>query len=74
MAESGAIHEEKLIRSELLCYIQCHLNKTVKDKIIEGADRAFSDGVILTARDVLDREYGKDLKTELKNRCNGQPR
>ncbi len=72
MAESGEIHEERLIRSELLCYIQCHLNRTVNNKIIEGADRAFSDDVILTTRDVLDREYGKDRKTKLKNRRNGQ--
>ncbi len=72
MAESGEIHEERLIRSELLCYIQCHLNRTVKDKIIEGVGRAFSDAVILTARDALDREYRKDLKTKLKNRRNGQ--
>ncbi len=72
MAESGEIHEERLIRSELLCYIQCHCNRTVKDKIIEGVGRAFSDDVILTTRDVLDREYRKDLKTKLKNRRNGQ--
>ncbi len=72
MTESGEIHEERLIRSELLCYIQCHLNRKVKDKIIEGAGRAFSDDVILTARDVLDRKYGKDLNTKLKNRHNGQ--
>jgi hypothetical protein len=63
---------EKLIRSEILCYIQCHLNRTVKSKILECAGRGFSDDDILTARDVLDREYGSQLKSKLKNRRNGQ--
>ena len=62
---------EKLIRNEILCYIQCHLNRTVKSKIMECAGRGFSDD-IMTARDVLDREYGSQIKSKLKNRHNGQ--
>ncbi len=48
MAERG----ETLIRSELLCYVQCHLNRIVKNKIVEGACRAFSEEDIVAAKDL----------------------
>ncbi len=47
MAGNG---EEKLIRSELLSYIQCHLNRTVKNKMIEGAGCAFSEDAIIDSK------------------------
>ncbi len=47
-----AEREETLIRSELLCYVQCHLNRIVKNKIVEGACRAFSEEDIVAAKDL----------------------
>ncbi len=61
-----------LIRNELLCYVQCHLNRSAKAKIFEGAGRAFSDDNIVGAKDVLDREFGDNLKVKMKTRRNGQ--
>ncbi len=54
------------------CYVQCHLNRIVKTKIVEGADRAFSEEDIVAAKDLLDRQFGDKLKNvKLKNRRNG---
>ncbi len=67
-----AEREEILIRSELLCYVQCHLNKIVKTKLVEGAGRAFSEEDIVAAKDLLDRQFSDKLKNvKLKNRRNG---
>ncbi len=64
--------EETLIRSELLCYVQCGLNRIVKTKIVEGAGRAFSEEDILAAKNLLDKQFGDKLKNvKLKNRLNG---
>ncbi len=52
--------------------MQCHLNRIVKTKIVEGAGRAFSEEDIVDAKDLLDRQFGDKLKNvKLKNRRNG---
>ncbi len=62
------VERDVLIRNELLCYVQCHLNRSPKAKITESAGRAFSDDDIVVAKDVLDREFGDKLKVKMKAR------
>lgn len=65
--------DEILVRNELLCYVQCHVNRAPKDKIVEAAGRAFCDEDVMKARDVLERLFGDKLKNvKLRNRRNGQ--
>ncbi len=48
--------------------MQCHLNRFVKNKIVEGAGTAFSEEDIVAAKDLLDSQVGDKLKNvSLKN-------
>ena len=68
---AAPIDDDRLIHSEVLCYVQCHLKRSAKANIIEGACRAFSEDIILSAKDVLDRHYGEKLASKLRCRRNG---
>ena len=69
---SGANEEDggvnRLIQNELLCYVQFHLKRCPKLKIMEVVGSCFSEDVILHARDVLNNNYGDKLGAKLKQR------
>ena len=64
--EDGVVN--RLIQNELLCFVQFHLKRCPKLKIIEVVGRCFSEDVILQARHVLNDCYGDKLSAKLKQR------
>ena len=64
--------DNRLIHNELLCYVQFHMRRCPKQKIVDVVGRCFSVDVIMQARDVLNNTFGDKLSAKLKQRRNGQ--
>ena len=62
--------EPKLILSELLCYMQYHIKRTVNNNIVEVVARHFSMEEVSKAKDILLDGYGNVIAHHLKIRRN----
>ncbi len=58
--------EEPMVINMLLCFVQCHMNRTVKSNIIECVSRYFSLDDALQAKDLLCDIYGSKVTYKVK--------
>ena len=63
---------EPLIISEVLCFIQNHIKRTTKSKIVECVARSFAPDAVMKAKDILANDTR--VKGKLKNRRNTNTR
>lgn len=64
---------EPLIINEVLCFIQNHIKRTTKDKIVECVARSFSPEAVIRAKEMLANDK-RLVKGKLKNRRNTNAR
>ncbi len=62
--------EEPMAINMLLCFVQCHTNRTVKTNIIDCVSRYFSLDDALQAKDLLCDMYGSHVTYKVKTRRN----